>query len=534
LLSAAWQRDNLAVVLRGFTPERLRSHIVFLSDDLLEGRGPGTTGGTIAARYIAAHFERAGLRPPSYGYYQRVPLLGWRPTPERISLDVEAHGRRVALRYAHDVVLWTAGGGPGAEISGEVVFVGYGVHAPEFDWDDFDGVDLRGKVLLFLAGDPPAPPEDPDRFDGIALTWYGRWNRKLEEAAHRGAAAALIIHTDEGAGYPWSVVHASWTGEQLYPAPHDTLIAPPSAVEGWIRAASARFVLGSAGLDLDRLVAQAAAPQFRPIPTGLIAHARAHGTTRTLETANIIGLVPGRDPARRAEAVVYTAHYDHLGIGPAENGDSIYNGAYDNASGVALLLELASGFARLEPGPERTVILIATGAEEAGQLGALQYVADPVAAFGRTAAVINLDGANLWGPTWDVAAVGSERSTLGRIAESRAREEGLRLAPERSPEKGFFFRSDHFSFARAGVPALYIEHGLDYRGRPPGWGAATLARFETDRYHRPSDRYEASYDLAGAVQQARFAFLIGYDVARASEMPRYIDGSEFQRVREHD
>jgi Zn-dependent M28 family amino/carboxypeptidase len=534
LLSAAWQRDNLQVVLRGFTPDRIRSHILFLSDDLLEGRAPGTRGGRIAGRYIAAHFERAGLLPPPYGYYQQVSLLGWRPAPDRIGLEFEAQRRRVALRYPSDVILWTVGGGAAAEISGEVVFVGYGVHAPEYDWDDFEDTDLRGKVLLFLAGDPPSPPEDLERFDGIALTWYGRWDYKLEEAARRGAAAALIIHTEEGAGYPWSVVRASWTGEQLYAAPQDTLLAPPSALEGWIRSESARFVLGAAGLDLDQLIARAESTDFRPIPTGISARARAYGSTRTVETANVIGVVPGRDTLRRDEAVVYTAHYDHLGIGPAENGDSIYNGAYDNASGVSLLLEVASAFARLEPAPGRTIILIATAAEEAGQLGAKRYVMDPLVPMERTAAVVNIDGANLWGATWDVAAVGSERSTLGRIAESRARDEGLRLAPERSPEKGFFFRSDHFPFARAGVPALYVEHGLDYRGRPSGWGAATLAQFEMDRYHRPSDRYQASFDLAGAVQQARFAFLLGYDIARTPDMPRYNDGSGFQRVRERN
>lgn len=529
---AAVQTDNVDVVLRAITAPRLRAHVSFLADDLLEGRAPGTRGGRIAGRYIAAHFQRSGLEPPRDGWYQPVPLVGWRPEPAKISLALDVGSRRIPMRYPDEAVIWSVGGAPLAVTAAELVFAGYGVVAPEYDWDDYDGVDVAGKVVLLLAGDPPAPPDEPEAFDGFALTVHGRWDRKLEEAARRGAAGALIVHSDSGAGYAWDVVRASWTGEQFYPAPGDSAPEPPEAIEGWIRPDPVRFALAAAGISLDSLEARAGGRDFMPVTTGITVRARAEGATRQLETANVVGVVAGSDPALRDEAVVYTAHYDHLGIGPAVNGDSIYNGAYDNASGVAVLLELATGVGALRPAPRRTVIFVATAAEEAGLLGARRYLRDPVVSADRTAAVINIDGANLWGETADIAAVGAERSTLGANAEAQARRLGLRLTAERAADRGLFFRSDHFPFARAGVPALYLEHGLDYRGRPPGWGAVTLGRYEAERYHRPTDRFDPAFDLAGAVQQTRFALLLGLDVANTTLRPRYIDGSEFQRVRE--
>lgn len=529
LFVAASQTDNLPEVLRQVTAERIRAHLAFLSDDLLEGRAPGTRGGRIAARYIAAHFQRAGLQPPAGGWLQPVPLVGWRPDPLRTSLRLTAGSAQTVARYPDESVLWSVGGAPVADVEGPLVFVGYGVQAPEYDWDDFGDADLRGRILLFLAGDPPSTPSEPDRFEGGALSGYGRWTYKLEEAARRGAAGALIIHSP-AAGYDWSVVVASWTGEQFYAA-GDPAVPPPVAIEGWVRPDVARAALATAGLSLDDLQAAAGRRDFRPIQTGLVVSARAHGATRRLDTANVIGIVPGSDPLLRDDPVVYTAHYDHLGIGPAQDGDSVYNGAYDNASGVSVLLELATAFGALRPAPRRSIVFVATGAEEAGLLGARRYVADPVLPIRRTAAVINIDGANLWGETSDIAAVGAERSTLGEIAERRARDLGLRLAPERAPDKGLFFRSDHFPFALAGVPALYVEHGLDFRGRPPGWGTSTLIRYEAERYHRPADGFDPAFDLAGAVQQTRFALLIGYDVARTDSLPRYTDGSPFARAR---
>lgn len=528
ILLLASRRNDLETALRGITDARIRSHVAFLADDLLEGRAPGSRGDRLAARYIAAQFQRSGLQPPPGGWFQPVPLIGWRPDPREISVEFEVSDRRLPIRYPADVVLWTAAGAGAADIAGDLVFVGYGVVAPEYDWDDFGDADLGGRVLLMLAGDPPAPPDEPDRFEGIALTEHGRWSTKLLHAARRGAAGAFIIHTNEGAGYAWPTVQASWTGEQLYAAPRDT-VAPPPALEGWIRRETARFLLTVAGSDLAQLTVRAGRRDFSPVGLGVRVRARASGTTRRLESANVIAIRPGTDPRLRDQVVIYTAHHDHLGIGAPVDGDSVYNGAYDNASGVAALLEIAHAFAALDPAPARSVLFLASAAEEHGFLGARRYIDQPVFPLEQTAAVINLDGVNLWGETRDVAAVGAERSTLGLLAENRARFLGLRLAPERAPEKGLFFRSDHYPFALQGIPALYIEHGLDYRGRPGGWGAQTLAAYEARHYHQPSDRYDRAFDFSGAVQQARFAMLVGFDAAQDTAKPAYHDASGFQR-----
>jgi Zn-dependent M28 family amino/carboxypeptidase len=513
---------------RAISAAAMRAHVAFLADDLLEGRAPGTRGGDLAARYIAAQFQRIGLQPVGGAFRQPVVLHGW--TAERSLVEIEAAGRRIALRSPAEIIAWTGEGAATADVAAELIFVGHGVTAPEYRWDDFKNVDVRGRILLILANDPPAPPEEPGLFDGLAMTYYGRYTYKYEEAIRRGALGAIIIHTDAGAGYPWSVVEASWTGEQLF-LPRDPTNDRLS-VEGWIRSESARFALAATGRDLDELVARAGRRDFQPVATGLTLRARIQGRTRRIDTSNVAGLLPGSHPNRRNEVVIYTAHYDHLGIGTPVDGDSIYNGAYDNASGVAVLLEVAGAFARAPRAPDRSILFLATTAEEAGLLGARHYVRNPAYPIARTAAVINIDGANLWGETSDIAAVGAERSTLGRTVEARARELGLRLRPERAPEKGLFYRSDQFPFARAGVPAIYIEHGLDYRGRPPGWGERTLARYEALHYHRPSDRYDPGFDFAGAVQQARLAFLVGWDVASSPSMPEWYEHSEFRRPRD--
>jgi Zn-dependent M28 family amino/carboxypeptidase len=525
---AGAQGDDLAAVLAGFSVAEVRAHLTFLSDDVLEGRAPGTRGGRLATRYIATQFQRSGLQPPETGWFQPVPLIAWSPHRDLIAGDFETRGRRIPVRHPDDAVFWVRDGRPAAATAAQVVFVGYGVSAPEWQWDDFGDVDLRGRVALILANDPPAPPEEPARFDGAAMTWYGRWSYKLEEVARRGAIGALIVHTDQGAGYPWDVVMASWAGEQLF-LTRDS--SGPAVLEGWIRAETARFVLNAAGLDFDQLVARAGRRDFQPIATGITLRARASGERRSISSDNVVGVLPGRHPTRRDEAVVITAHWDHLGTGAPVDGDSIYNGAYDNASGVALLLEIARVFARLDPAPDRSIVFIATTAEEPGLLGATHYLTAPAFPPHRTAAAINLDGANLWGETFDVSAVGAERSTLGRVVELRARDLGLRLSPERAPEKGGFYRSDLFPFARAGIPAIQIDHGLEFRDRPPGWGARTLTRYEASSYHRPSDELTPDLDLSGAIQQARLAFLVARDVARTPTFPTWLPGSVFRRSR---
>jgi Zn-dependent M28 family amino/carboxypeptidase len=511
--------------LRGIGEPAVRAHLAFLADDLLEGRQPGSRGAALAARYIAAQLTAAGLEPVRGSHYQTVPLSGWRADARRVAMEFEARGRYVNLRYPTDAVIWLNTGAGEAEVRGEVVFVGYGVRAPEYDWDDFKGRDVAGRIIVALVSDPPAPPTQPLIFEGGAMTYYGRWTYKVEEAARRGAAGILIVHTPAGAGYPWSVVETSFTGEQLSLPPADGE-PPVPPVQGWVTFDAARRVLGAAGLDLDELFVRAARRDFQPVFTGITAQLRAGGRVRTFESANVVGYVQGRHPTRRGEVVVYTAHYDGLGIGPAIGGDSIYNGAYDNASGVAVLLELARAFASLATPPDRSVLFLFTTAEEAGLLGASWYVRRPLFPLQRTVAALNIDGANLWGETHDASAVGLERSTLGLTFEAQAAAMGMRVSGERAPDRGFFFRSDHFPFARAGVPALFIDHGIEFRNRPAGWGVERLSRFEAEAYHRPADRYDPSFDLAGAVQQARLAFLVGREVASAPGRPRWYRGGQ--------
>lgn len=516
---------NLQEALRRIRADGIRAHLAFLADDMLEGRAPGSRGAALAARYIAAQLTHAGVEPVRGSYYQAVPLRGWTADPRRVSLELVAGGERSSLRYPQDAVVWVGGTADTATISGELVFVGYGVRAPEYQWDDYKGRDLRGRILVVLVNDPPAPPGQPLIFDGGAMTYYGRWTYKVEEAARQGAAAVLIVHSDEGAGYGWNVVASSFTGEQLQLPPDTSAPAPPS-LQGWLSFDAARRMFATGRHSLDALFVQAARRDFQPVFSGIQAQLRVAGASRQFEGANVVGIVQGSHQSRRNDVVVYTAHYDGLGVGPPVDGDSVYNGAYDNASGVAALLEIARAFASLDAPPERSVLFLFTTGEEAGLLGSTWYVRQPAFPLQRTVAALNLDGANLWGETSDVSAVGLERSTLGLAFENQATAMGLRVSGERAPQSGFYFRSDHFPFARAGVPALFIDHGTDFRNRPAGWGAALLTRIMTERYHRPADRYEAGMDLGGAVQQARHAFMVGYDVANTPAAPRWYRGGE--------
>jgi Zn-dependent M28 family amino/carboxypeptidase len=529
LLAATLVPASLQEALRSIQPYRIRAHLAFLADDLLEGRAPGTRGARIAARYIAAQLARSGVEPLRGSYYHAVPLVGWQPDPERISLEFSREGQSVTPPYPDDAVVWLESGADSTTVRGEVVFVGYGTTAPEYDWDDFKGRDVRGRILVVLSSDPPAPPGQPLIFEGAALSWYGRYTYKLEEAARRGAAGVIIVHTREGAGYDWDVVRSSWTGEQLALPADSGAVPSPLQVRGWMPFDVARRVLSAGDLDLNQLFVRAARRDFQPVFTGITAELRVGGRARRFTGTNVAGIVPGSHAMRGAQTVIYTAHYDHLGIGAAVDGDSIYNGAYDNASGVALLLEIAAAFASLEQKPDRSIVFLFTTAEEAGMLGASWYVRRPLRPLESTVAALNIDGANLWGPTDDVRAVGLERSTLGNTFERQAAALGMRVEGERAPGLGFFFRSDHFPFARAGVPALFIDHGTDFRGRSVAWRDSVLADYYDNRYHLPQDAYDPAFNLAGAAQQGRHAFLVGHDVANATERPRWYPGARIPR-----
>lgn len=508
--------------------ERIReravdAHLRYLSHPLLEGRAPGTRGGMLAAEYIATQFERMGLQPVGHSWFQPVPMLGMDPHPE-LALHTPA-GPSIPA-YKDDYVLEAGVPQTDVTVDAELVYVGYGITAPEYDWDDYKGVDVRGKVLLMRVNDP-GRKETPDFFGGQALTYYGRWTYKFEEASRRGAAGALLIHTDAAAGYGWNVVRTSNTGEQFDLAGDPEF---PLRVRGWISEPAARRAIEAAGLDLGGLLAASEFREFAPIPTGVRVHAQVRSELRQVETANVVGYLPGAAAEKLNEVVIVSAHYDHLGVRTADDGTRhVHPGAYDNASGVSLMLEVAEALAGAPARPPRPFLFIATTAEESGLLGAEWYARHPLFPLGATAAVVNVDGANLWGPTEDIAPLGVNRSDLGALVRAAAHAEGMVVADEQHPEQGMFFRQDHFPFARAGVPALAMDHGLRYVGRPEGWGQERYQEFNTQHYHQPSDAYRPDFDYGGAVQQGRVILRTAWAAAAADGLPQWAPGSEFRR-----
>jgi len=502
----------------------MEAHLRFLSNDLLEGRAPATRGGRLAAEYIAAQFVALGLEPAGENgtYFQPVALVGMTPQPT-LSWGKAGGGAMQSLAYRDAFVAWAER--PEADISadGEVVFVGYGIRAPEWQWDDYKGADLRGKILLMLVNDPGLV--DTTVFLGKILTYYGRWTYKLEEAARQGAAGVVLIHTTESATYPWDVVRGSWSVEQFK---LDQPQSPSLAVAGWVSEASARNALTSAGMNLDSLSRAAARRDFRPVPTGLQASVRVHSALRHVQSENVAARLPGRDRRWASQAVLITAHWDHKGIGPAVRGDSIYNGAEDNASGIAAMLGTAQVLVQNFARPWRSIVFVATTAEESGLLGSEAYVQHPLVPLAQTAAVLNLDVTNTRGATRDIGALGLDRSTLGPIFATAASAESLTV--ESQPDvRGSFFRSDHFPFARAGVPALSIKPGVNFVGRAKGWGEEQEQMYNEQRYHQPSDEYQPTFRYDGMAQQVRVTVRVARAIANGPELPRWLSSSEFQR-----
>lgn len=510
--------------------DRIREHMQTLSSDEFLGRGPGQPGGDMAAQYIADGFREYGLQPVEGSFFQAVPMIGTTPVPASVELSFTGPSGSTRPAYLDEMVFY-AGDPMGAPVAveGELVFAGYGITAPESQWLDFEGVDVAGKVLMILVNDPPAPADEPELFGGEAMTYYGRWTYKYEEAARRGAAGALIVHETEPAGYPWSVVRGGWSGEQ-FSLPPDPSGPSPVPFVGWVSLDAAEAALATGGLDYASLKEQAAERGFQAVPTGISARAAVESTVREVETMNVVGLLPGT--TRPDEVLTITSHYDHFGVGEAVDGDSIYNGAYDNASGTAVLMEMARAVSATASTPERSLLFIATAAEEQGLLGGAWYAQSPLFPLDRTVAEVNVDGANLWGETDDVIVHGSERSELGAFVQRRADEMSLTIMPDAEPEKGFFFRSDHFPFALAGIPSLYFEHGRSYRGRPAEWGDSIQTEYTALNYHAPSDEFSPDFVFDGAVQQGRLALLVTLDIANATGWPNWFDGSEFKAARD--
>jgi Zn-dependent M28 family amino/carboxypeptidase len=500
------------------------AHLKYLADDLLEGRGPGTRGGMLAAKYIAAQFEAMGLEPagPDKSFFQPVALVGMKPQPT-FSWGTAAAAH--SLAFGDDFVAWAETPDSSVAVgAAPVVFVGYGIQSPEWQWDDYKGIDTRGKVLLMLVNDPGL--QDSTIFNGRALTYYGRWTYKLEQGARLGAAAVILIHTTQSATYPWSVVKGSWSVEQFK---LDQPQSPSLTLAGWISEGAARTALAGAGFNLDSLMHAAARRDFRPVDTGLTADIAVKSVLRHIESVNVVARLPGSDPALAQQAVLVSAHWDHKGIGPVVNGDSIYNGAEDNASGVAAMLATAEALTQVQPRPKRTLLFIATTAEESGLLGSETYAEHPLVPLAQTAAILNIDGANVRGRTRDIAALGIERSSLGAVFRRAAAAE--RLTPTGDPDasKGSFFRSDHFPLARAGVPGLSFASGIDFVGRPSGWGREQNEKYNSEHYHQPSDQYSTDFTYDGMVQEARVMMRVAIAVANAPTLPTWLPTAEFKR-----
>lgn len=538
---AATERDRAGEALRpalaSLSPEDLLEHVRVLSSDAFEGRAPGTGGEQQTVDYLVREFKRMGLAPgnPDGSYVQRVPLVGYQLS-STASLATPAGVRELA--FPSDYVAVTRHAGPHVEVAqSEIVFVGYGAVAPEYGWDDFKDIDVRGKTVLMLVNDPqvllPDGSYDDELFKGQAMTYYGRWTYKYEIASARGAAAAIVIHETGPAGYPWEVVSGSWGRENF-----DTPDAGGAGgggrvqVESWIPRAVAERLFADAGLDFSELKQAALSRDFRPVALpGARASFALDVETRTIDSHNVIARAVGADPEKSDEHIVFTAHWDHLGRDTAREGDQIFNGALDNASGTAALLELAEAVTALERPLDRSILFLAVTAEEKGLLGSKYYAEHPLWPLDTTVANINMDGLNCYGPTNDVLNIGQGFSTLDRILADEAAFQGRRVAPDPEPEKGFYFRSDHFSFAKRGVPALYAEGGIDYVGKPDGWGRERRERYTANDYHKVSDEIQDDWDLAGAVADVELYLRVAWRISQADAWPAWLPGTEFASAR---
>jgi Zn-dependent M28 family amino/carboxypeptidase len=513
------------------TPEEIDAHLRFLSSDLLEGRAPATRGGRLAEEYIASQLKTFGLRPGvgDTSYFQRVPIDVVKADPKTIR--VTASGKANAnLRFTDDVVVWPGSATDASTAHGELVFVGYGATAPEYKWDDYKGTDVKGKILLVLVNDPPAPASEPNLFGGKAMTYYGRWTYKYEEAERRGAAGMLIVHTTGPAGYPWHVVVNSNSTEHRL-LPRDPSLPAPIGVRGWITDSAATALLAQAGLSMTTLRKQAESRDFRPVPTGIIIDASMQNSLAHMSANNVVGVVRGIDPKVRDEYVAYSAHWDHFGIGPVVNGDSIYNGSVDNASGVASVLTIAHAAAEGVK-PRRSQLFLFVTAEESGLLGSAYFGEHPTVPASKIIAALNMDIVPVNGRVRDLNVLGDNKSSLGPTLARLVRPEGIRISPDAHPEAGHFYRSDHFSFAKVGIPSVSIGGGVDYVGRPAGWGLQQAEDYTAHRYHQPSDEYRSDFDLRGAAQLAEIVYRLGGTLGNAETVPTWNADAEFKALRD--
>ena len=510
------------------TADLMRDYVRELSDDKYEGRGPGSRGDSSARQYLVAEMEKLGLEPAAAdGSWEQTFSLVGLTSDQPLEWNFSNADASLTLEQWDDFIVSSGVQAERAEVTeAELVFVGYAIQAPEYAWDDFKEVDLEGKVLLIMNNDPDW---DPDLFEGKTRLWYGRWDYKYLSAARQGAAGAIIIHTQPSAGYPFQVVQTSWSGEQFE---LEAAGEPRLQVEAWVTEDTARDLVEMAGRDLDALREAADNRDFEPVPLGITTSIGMAVGLNRVETANILGLIPGSDPELSDEVVIYTAHHDHLGIGtPNESGDVIYNGAMDNASGVAQIMAIARALKRLPEAPRRSVLFALVGAEEQGLLGSLYYANNSTFPPGKIAANLNYDGGNIWGHTHDVTYIGLGKSTIDTIVSGIAAEQGRVVKPDQFADRGYFYRSDQFSFAKIGVPAMYLDTGTDFVDRPPDWGREQVDHYTDVNYHQPSDEYDDSWNFDGMIADAVLGFWAGLAIANADEMPQWNEGDEFEAAR---
>jgi Zn-dependent M28 family amino/carboxypeptidase len=508
-------------------PQNIRTHVQFLSSDLLEGRGTGQRGGDIAADYIAAQFSVYGLKPAgdNGSFMQKVPMVGITTEPaSNISLLI--NGKATQLRQYDEVVAVDETQNAASDIDADLVFVGYGINAPEYQWNDYKDVDVKGKVLLMLVNEPPS--DDPNFFKGKALTYYGRWTYKFEEAARRGAVGAILIHKAEMASYGWDVVRNSWGGERAYLRNEGQ---PKLKIAAWVQLAVAQLIANTIGKSTDDLISQARFREFRPVP--LPVHVKTHMVSRIrpFDSNNVLAVLPGSDQKLRDQAVIYSSHYDHLGIRPGVQGDNIYNGAVDNATGIGMLLEMARVFATQPQAPARSVLFAAVTGEEQGLLGSEflgRHLPFPAA---NVALDLNFDGIRPDGIPETIEVSGSERTTFFPVVESTARDFGFEIKPDANPGAGHYYRSDHFSLAHVGVPSFSVQEGLKFRGHPLEWGIQRENEYDAKHYHQPSDEFQANWDFSGLAELTRFGIALGTKAANQPELVQWQPGDEFEGAR---
>lgn len=520
----------LNAALQTIQADELADDIRILSSDEFEGRGPSSPGEEKTIEFLREEFRKIGLEPGNGdSYFQEVPLVSISADPDT-TLKVTGGTGAQTFAYGPEVMAWTKRVVETVAISdSEMVFVGYGVVAPEYGWDDYAGIDVTGKTVVILVNDPGFATQDEALFNGNTMTYYGRWTYKYEEAARQGAAGALIVHETAPAAYPWAVVEGSWSGQQFGLVAEDDNMSRV-AIEGWVTLETAIAVFRQAGLEYEALRDSASVQGFRPMPMGLTASLALNNILSRSTSHNVLATLPGTD--RADEYIIYMAHWDHLGKDDSLEGDGIYNGALDNATGIANLLELAEAFLSLDPRPRRSLVFLATTAEEQGLLGSAYYADNPVYPPAKTVAAINMDGANIWGPMDDITVIGLGMSELDDYIIAAAKAQGRTVRPDPEGEKGMYYRSDHFELAKKGIPSLYTDSGIDHREHGSDWSMERREEYTSQRYHKPSDEFDEGWDLSGAVDDVRLFFRIGYRLAGEDTFPNWREGTEFKAMRD--